>query len=294
MKRRTLGVLLAGSLVVATAAMAIPVTPDPTPDSPADSIQFGWHRTSRSNDYIDQTWWAVRDRCSADNLGERLLCDAVGVLARAASRKVETEMSEDMGLPLPDGWGLMTAKNSRFIRSAHVETPLDLAAVLGFYRAALERRGWTENDDAVVEPDRAVIAFTTTDGPARLRLTRQDNRTIADLSLRKPAVATAGLLPKPGQVKLMLGNKTDDAAVITVNERTIKLAAHAGETLPYFDDVAAELPDSQKIDLPPGKYKFTLKVDGGAAQKRELEVAANETWGLLVGPDGAPLPLRLY
>lgn len=64
--------------------------------------------------------------------------------------------------------------------------------------------------------------------------------------------------------------------------------------LPYFDDAAAELPDSQKIDLPPGKYKVTLKVDGGAAQKREFEVAANETWGLLVGPDGAPLPVRLY
>ncbi len=294
MSRKALGALLAGSLVVATAAMAIPVTPDPARDGSADSIQFGWHRTSRSNDYIDQTWWAVRDRCSADYLGERLLCDAVGMLARAASRTFEGKMSEDMGLSLPDGWDLMTAKNSRFIRSAHVETPLDLKAVLGFYRAALGQRGWTENDGAVVEPGRAVVAFTTSDGPALLRLVRQGTKTIADLSLRKPAVATAGLLPKPGRVRLMLGNKTDEEAVVTVNERTIRLAAHAGEKLVDSDAEAGELPDSQKLDLSPGTYKVTLKVDGSAAQSREFEVAANETWGLLVGPDGAPLAMRLY
>ena len=294
MTRRTLLVLLAGSLLAATAAMAIPVTPDPARSSSVDSIQFGWHRTSRSNDTIDQTWWAVRDRCAADHLGERLLCDAVGVLARATSRTFEDKMSEDMGLPLPDGWDLMTAKNSPFIRSAHVETPLDLASVLGFYRAALGRNGWTENDGAVVEPDRAVIAFTTSDGPALLRLTRQDGKTIADLSRRKRAVATSGLLPKPGQVRLMLGNKTDDAAVVTIDERTIRLAARAGEQLAYSDDTADELPDSQKIDLPPGKYKVTIRVDGSTAESRAFEVAANETWGLLVGPDGAALPMRLY
>ena len=292
--RRTFGILLAGSLVAATAALAIPVTPDPARDSSTDSIHFSWSRTSRSDDYFDETWWAVRDRCAPDYLGERLLCDAVGVLARAASRSFEAKMSEEAALPMPAGWDLMTAKNSPFIRSGHVETPLDLAAVLGFYRAALGKRGWTENDGAVVAPDRAVIAFTTTDGPALLRLTRQGDKTIADLSLRKPAAATAGILPKPGQVRLMLGNKTEEAAVITVNNQTIKLAAHAGEKLANSDNAAGELPDSQKIDLPPGKYKVTLRVEGGAAQSREFEVAANETWGLLVGPDGAPLPMRLY
>ncbi|MGY4624207.1 hypothetical protein [Bradyrhizobium sp. USDA 4486] len=294
MKRRTLGILVAGSLAAATAAMAIPVTPDPIRDNPSDTIHAGWSHTSRSNGYADDTWWAARDRCAPDYLGERLLCNAVGVLTRATSRTFEDKMSKDVGLPLPDGWGLMTAKNSPFIRSAHAETPLDLKAVLGFYRATLGGRGWTENDGATVEPDRAVIAFTTSEGPALLRLTRQDGKTTADLSLRKPAVATSGILPEAGQVRLLLGNKTDQAAEIIVNERTIKLARHAGEDLADSDAAAGELPDSQKIDLPPGKYKVTVKADGSAAQKREFEVAANETWGLLVGPDGVPLPMRLY
>ncbi|HEV2155776.1 hypothetical protein [Bradyrhizobium sp.] len=294
MKLRTLGILLAGSLVAATAAMAIPVTPDPARDSSTNTLHAGWSHTSRSNGDVADSWWAVRDRCAPDYLGERLLCDALGVLARAASRTFESKMSADVGLPLPGGWGLMTANNSPFIRSAHVETPLDLAAVLGFYRAALGQRGWTENDGAVVEADRAVIAFATSDGPASLRLTRQDGKTIADLSLRKPPVATAGFLPKPEQGRLMLGNRTDGAAIVTINERTINLAARAGENLANSDSTAGELPDGQKLDLSPGKYKVTLKVDGSAAQSREFEVAANETWGLLVGQDGAPLPMRLY
>lgn len=294
MTRRTLGILLAGSLVAATAAMAIPVTPDPARDGPTKNIQINWSHTKRSNGFVDDTWWALRGRCAPDYLGERLLCDTVGLLTQAASRTFEAKMSDDMGLPLVDRWTLMTAKNSPFMRSAHVETPLSLEDVLGFYRAALEKRGWTENDGAVVAPDRAVVAFTTSDGPALLRLVRQGNTTIADLALRKPLAATAKIRPAPGQVMLLLGNKTDEAADITVNERTIRLAAHAGEELIDFDAAADELPDSQKIDLPPGQYKVTLKLKGSAAQTREFEVAVNETWGLLVGPEGAPLPMRMY
>lgn len=294
MKRRKLGILLAGSLVAATAAMAIPVTPDPVRDRPTNTIHINWSHTTRSNGYVDDTWWALRDRCAPDYLGERLLCDAIGLLAGATSRTFEAKMSDDVGLPLADRWGLMTAKNSPFIRSAHVETPLGLEAVLGFYRIALEKRGWTENDGAVVGPDRAVVTFTTSDGPALLRLVRQDNTTIADLSLRKLLAATSSIRPAPGRVTLLLGNKTDEAADITVDERTIRLAAHAGEKLINSDAAAVELPESQKIDLPPGRYKVTLKLEGSAAQKREFEVAADETWGLLVGPEGAPLPIRLY
>ncbi|MCS3730229.1 hypothetical protein [Bradyrhizobium betae] len=277
MKRRTFGILLAGSLVAATAAMAIPVTPDPARDSSTGSIQAGWSHTSRSNGEVADTWWAVRGHCSADTLGERLLCDALTKLARAGSRTFESKMSADVGLPLPGSWGLMTANNSPFIRSAHVETSRDLEAVLGFYRAALDAWGWTEKDGAAVEADRAVIGFTTAVGPASLRLTRQDGKTIADLSLRKRPVATAGFLPKPEHGRLMLGNKTDDAAVVTVNERTIKLAAHAGDKLMSSESAAGELPDDQKLDLPPGKYKVAVKVKGGSAQNREFEVAANET-----------------
>jgi len=294
MKRRILGVLLAGSLVAAAAMLASPVAAGLGRDRDADSIRFGWSRTSGANDYLDQTWWAVRSHDTADNVVERLLSIPVGMIARGAGAGFEAKLAEVTGLPLPEGWALATAKSSPQINSIYAETPRDLAAVLGFYRDALGKRGWTEADGAVVAPDRAVITFRTGAGLALLRLSRQDDKTITELSRRKFVAATGGLLPKPGQVRLILGNKTDEAADITVAEQTIRLAAHAGEKLTDSDTAAGELPGGQRIDLPPGTYKVTLKVDGSAMQSREFEVAAGETLGLLAGSDGVLLPLRLY
>jgi len=71
------------------------------------------------------------------------------------------------------------------------------------------------------------------------------------------------------------------------------LAARAERNLTDVTDAGRKLPDRPEIDLPPGKYKVTLKVASSAAQNREFEVAADETWSLLVGPGGV-LPLHLY
>ena len=322
MNRRTKGVLLVGSLAVATIvatgvmlAGALARGMDPhhyceTGFSTLVSCTYHWSSTTtgKSNPIfntpstststtpsgsrdtfrptsVDVTSWAVA-HCPRNYIAKRLLCAAAP--AQAASDDLAT------GLPRPKPWVLTAGKNSPFIKSVHVETPLDLAAALGFYRVELSRRGWTENGGAVVEPDRAVIAFTTSDGPALLRLIHQDDRTIADLSLRKPAAANAGILPSPGRVRLMLGNATDEEAVITINEQTIRLAARAGRRLTDDPETGRKSMGSPRIDLPPGKYKVTLKVADGAAQNREFEVAADETWGLLVGPAGVPLPVHIY
>src|SRR5262249_9719053 len=255
--------------------------------SSTSTIEPNSDQTSRSS-YVRSTSWAVAD-CPENYVTKRLLCAGVSVAAPAQAA------TDDFvtGLPLPKPWFLRTAQDSPSIKSFHLETPLDLAAVLGFYRAELSKRGWTENDGAVVEPDRAVIAFTTTGGPALLRLIHQDDRTIADLSLRKPAAANAGILPRPGQVRLMLGNATEEEAVLTINEQTIKFA-RAGRDLRDDPETGRKSPDTPEIDLAPGKYKVTVKAASGAAQNREFEVAADETWGLLVGPAGVPLPVHLY
>lgn len=322
MNRRTKGVLIVGSLVVATVVVlttALAKVMDPqhhcetgfsklincsyhlssktkgysnpiftAPSNATSTIPSGSRDTFRPT-YTDVTSWAVAD-CPRNYIARRLLCAAASdaALAQAADDDFVT------GLPRPKPWLLMTAKDSTFIKAFHVETPLDLAGVLRFYRLALSKRGWSENDGAVVEPGGAVIGFTTADGPALLRLTRQDDRTIADLSLRKPAATNAAILPRPGQAKLWLGNATNEEAVITINEQTIKLAARAGLGLTDDPETGRKSPDSPEIDLPPGKYKLSLKIASGAAQSREFALAADETWGLLAGPAGVPLPVHLY
>jgi hypothetical protein len=328
MNRRTKGVLLVGSLAIAmavttvvvlTEALAKVVDPHHYCDTGFSKlIKCTYHLSTRTRSQstpifatpsnatstipsdsrdgtsrlisVDVTSWGVAE-CPRNYIARRLLC---AVASDAAAQAADDDPAT--GLPRPKPWLVTTAKNSTLIKAFHVETPLDLAGVLRFYRLALSKRGWSENDGAVVEPGGAVIAFTTADGPALLRLFHQDDRTIADLSLRKPAATDAAtgaaILPMPGQVRLLLGNSTDEEAVITINEQTIKLAAGAELT----DDTATgrKSPESQQINLPPGKYKVSLKIASGAAQNREFEVAADETWGLVAGPAGVPLPLRLY
>ena len=238
----------------------------------------------------DQTSWAVV-QCPENYIARRLLCAAA--FATTPAQAAEDDLVS--GLPRPKPWLVTTAKDSTVIKAFHVETPLDLAEVLRFYRLALSKRGWSENAGAVVESDGTVIAFTTSEGPALLRLTRQDDRTIADLSLRKPVATKNGIMPIPGQARLLLGNPTDEAAVVTVNGQTIELAAHAAlADLADYAGARSKTPDGQEINLTPGKYRVSLKVAGGAAQSRELELAADETWGLVAGPAGVPLPLRVY
>jgi hypothetical protein len=97
-----------------------------------------------------------------------------------------------------------------------------------------------------------------------------------------------------GQVRLLLSNDTNEEAVITINEQIIKLGARAGRDLTDRPDTGHKSPDSPEIDLPPGKYKVTLKVASGAAQNQEFEAAAGETWGPVTGPAGVPLSVHLY
>jgi hypothetical protein len=324
MNRGAKAILVAGSLAVATVVAMVVVLPaafarivDPhdqcrTGFSTLVGCTYHWSSTTThqgtpvfttpssatSNDppgsrdrpdYTETIAWAVA-QCPQNDIARRLLCAATpgAALAQAASDDLAT------GLPRPKPWFVTTAKKTPLIESVHVETPLMLAVALGFYRAELGKRGWTENDGAVVEPDRAMIAFTTSEGPALLRLTRQDNRTIADLSLRKPAAANGLIPPRPAQVKLLLGNGTDEEAAITINGETIKLAPRVGSSLRVDPYIERKTQDNPEVDLSPGRFTVTLKIASGAAQSRTFEVAAGETWGLVAGPDGVPLPVQLY
>src|SRR5580704_17752473 len=191
MNRRTQGVLFVGSLAVATVLMLAVALARGLDDHHCQtgflrfiSCDTSWSWTSQTqwntripsvpatskvshltshhsylSGYVDATSWAVTTHCPQDDFHKGLPCaDAsVAVPAQAASDDLEVQLSETTGLPLPKRQILTTAQTSPFITSVHVEAPLDLAAVLGFYRIALSKRGWTENDGAVVAPNRAEI-----------------------------------------------------------------------------------------------------------------------------------------
>ena len=62
-----------------------------------------------------------------------------------------------------------------------------------------------------------------------LKLGRKDGETSVSLMVKNPdAAAKAGIMPKPGQAKVLFGNINAAAATITFNNKPINVAAGAG------------------------------------------------------------------
>jgi hypothetical protein len=191
---------------------------------------------------------------------------------------------ETGGLPVPKRHTMTVGDKSPFRRQLNANVPLNLADVLGFYRRELGKLNWKEESGAAITADSAKIAYTSAEGPGTLMLGRKDGETTVFLETRNPeAAAKAGIVAKPGQARLLVSNPNEVEAVLVINKQTIKAAAGSG----------IKAPDGPMLDLPPGKYKFSVKLAGKPAHDDELEVAADQTWGLFIGPGGA-LPLHVY
>lgn len=191
---------------------------------------------------------------------------------------------ESGGLPVPRRHTLSEGTQTPFRRELNANVPLDLAVVLEFYRRELGNRNWKEDaKGAMVAAEQATVRFTAPEGPAVLRLVRKDNETTVNLGVKDPEAARkAGVLPKAGKARVMFGNIMPDDSSLTFDNRTIKVAGKAG----------TQAPDGPALDLAPGKYKYSIKT-GGKVQADEVELGADETWGLMIGPGGV-LALQAY
>jgi hypothetical protein len=205
------------------------------------------------------------------------------VPAKASAEDLEAE--ESGGLPVPKRHTMSEGTKTPFRRELKASVPLELADVLGFYRRELGKLNWKEESNgAVVTTDKATIAYASPDGPAILNLGRKDDATSISLVVKDPgAVAKAGITPKRGQAKVLFGNINDAAATITFNSKAINVAAGTG----------VKNPDGPALDLPPGKYKYSIKLQGKPLQSDEIELGVDEVWGLMIGPGGV-LALQAY
>jgi hypothetical protein len=217
--------------------------------------------------------------------------DAVGAQAKASG---PLEADPESALPVPKqhtSTSLGTAKlpgiDVPFRRELDASVPAELSDVLAFYRGELTKLGWQEKPDGAVNTaDRVQLAFASPQGPAMLKLGRANGETSVNLVQKNPDAATkADIMPKPGQAKLLLGNMGNQEAVITINKQSVKVAAGAG---------GPQSPKGPMLDLPPGKYQYSLKMPGRPARNDTIDIAAGDAWGLMVGPSGEVLPLQMY
>ena len=213
--------------------------------------------------------------------------------ANAAVAVTPLEAEPDSALPVPRehsmssiAAGQLPGTDIPFRRELTASVPADLGSVLAFYRGELGKRGWKESaEGAIVKPDHVQIAFASPDGPAMLKLGRGDGETSITLAQKIPAAAArADVMPKAGLAKLMLGNLGTGEASLTINKQTFRIAAGAGG------------PQSKgpTLELPPGKYTYSLKVAGGPVRNNTIELAADDAWGLMIVPGGEVMPMHVY
>lgn len=208
--------------------------------------------------------------------------------AAAAEARPEPvlEAEDRNGLPVPNKHSVVGSTKSLFRYEVNATVPARVDTVLAFYRSELGKRAdWKELPQAsTITPDKVKLAYATAEGPAELVLERKNSDTMTTLAIRKQAEAEkAGLLPKPGQVKLLFGNMIDKEATMTINKQTVKVGVGAGN----------KKPDGPSIDLPPGKHSYTLKIGGKQVETETIEIAAGDIWGVMIGPGGA-LALQMY
>lgn len=203
----------------------------------------------------------------------------------AAARTDEPELAAEQvsGLPVPANKTRSGTEKTLFRMVVSAQVPSQLPAVLAFYRRELGKLSWKE-ERADIKPQQAVLGYATAEGPATLTLVRKGDETTIEIALQRPAEAQrSGLMPKPGQAKILIGNMADGAAEITLNRQTYKVGVGVG----------AQKPDGPSFDLRPGKYSYSLTIGGKKAETDQIQVGANEIWGLMIGPGGV-LSLRVY
>lgn len=191
------------------------------------------------------------------------------------------------GWPVPEGYQGIQKEGSKFRSEIKTTVPAGLNAVVGFYRRELAAAQWKENvRDAKIEQKSAKLAFSGPTGSLIVQLTARGKETAITLASRDAAAAkTAGVLPSAGRGRLVIGNGHDKAAVVTVNKRDYPVAAGAGADSPKT---------GLNWDLAPGKYSIEIKIPGQKAQTETVTIGADETWGLMLLPTGAPLAIQVY
>ncbi len=177
------------------------------------------------------------------------------------------------GLPIPDGLGNMGSTRTQFSHAVNFSAPNSVADIVAFYRTELAKKGWSENNaTSQVSDIKASLSFSTPDGPATLAVNRNGDMTDAELTVSEKAKAAASpLAPKPGMVKLVFGNMSDNPADVIVGSKHVKMTPGQG----------ARAPDGPTLEVKPGDITVKSK-----SAKESFTAGPDEIWMVAVGPGG--------
>jgi hypothetical protein len=190
----------------------------------------------------------------------------------ASTSKALTPEDKD-GYPVPSEHSMLGSESSLFRKSINVTTHAQVQDLVAFYQDQLPKKGFTTVSEHTAS-DNALLVFDTPNGPLSVSIKQEDSENAsATLSISdQKAASKSPLFPKPGQIKVAIGNITEKAAEVTIAGKKIKVPAGAG----------TKAPDGPTLDLPPGKIEVALK--GGAGDS--FQAGPDQIWMAMIGPGG--------
>lgn len=215
--------------------------------------------------------FANKDQANADATKS---ADASASSSTDAQTNAPLVAEDDNGLPIPSDHSSMGSENSLFRKTITATVQANIQQLTEFYRTELGNKGWKEQaSKADIKTDAALMIFDSPDGPVKVKITRDGDQSNISLETHDQAAASKSpLFPKPGQIKVAIGNVTDKAAEVTIAGKKIKVPANVG----------SQKPDGPTLDLAPGKIDMAIK--GGS--KDSFQAGPDEIWMAMIGPGG--------
>ena len=135
------------------------------------------------------------------------------------------------GIPVPTDLTSNSAEDGPFMVTEEGTVSASVSDVAEFYRSELAKLSWKEDKgNAKLGDAGGELRFISPEGPARLVLANANDQTQFTLTLHKAEAAKqSGLLPADGKTKVMFGNATNGEAVVNIDNKSVKIAAHTGE-----------------------------------------------------------------
>jgi hypothetical protein len=212
----------------------------------------------------------------------------------AASDSGPLSLVEEEGFPVPSDYAYLSTMDTPFALMVTFSSPSDVDTLVELYETELPGQGWEFIEHSL---DGEVARLYFESGDQKLSIDLRVNsgeispdlagQTSVEVTIKDPvAAAEAGILPPPGQVRIMLMNAAEVELTATINQQEFKLTP-----IP----LSTEFPkDAPSIDLPPGQYTLTISMPDGSVVNDVIEVgpdneiAPDEVWALILDADGMP------
>ncbi len=199
--------------------------------------------------------------------------------------------------PVPSDYAYLSTMSGPFSSQVTFSSPSNVDTLVELYETELPGQGW-EFIDHSLGAEIAHLYFEDDDQKLSIDLRVNSGeispelagQTSLELIIKDPvAAAEAGILPPPGQARILLLNSAEVDLMATINQQELKLTP-----IP----MSAEFPkDPPSIDLPPGQYTLTTSAPDGSVTSDDIqigldkEIAPGEVWAFILDAEGTP-PLQ--